>query len=374
MIKGVLKALYLNTRKTLLHLLGLFLMQKEQTTPNLGNIKHVLFIRIDRIGDLVLSTPAIRSIKEHLPSATLTVLASRVNHSILDHNPFVDKVHLYEKKDFLKKWMICLELLKAHFDLTIDPVVDYTIESSLLSFLSGAGVRAGYAGYGREVFYTHPAVLPEKPMHMAELTLYILHHIGIPSAANKPELYISERERIWANEWLRNHGLPGDRLVIALHPGAHYKSQKWPVDYYRELADRLCESNAYVPIVLGAPAERQEVEEIAQPYRNRISHFISDNLRDFASLLSLTNALVCNNSGPLHVATALNIPTISFMGPTEKEKWLPLGDRNIVLRMDNLSCIGCNLSNCKIKTHDCMRLITPDTVMNSVAELMKAKS
>jgi len=122
-------------------------------------------------------------------------------------------------------------------------------------------------------------------------------------------------------------------------------------------------------ILFGGPADEGLVERIRSGIPGGALASVTPDIRRFAALLSCCRLLVCNNSGPLHVASALGIPTVSFMGPTEKTLWLPLGERHVVLRIDDLSCIGCNRGVCPAGTLECMRRITPEMAAEAVSGL-----
>ena len=192
--------------------------------------------------------------------------------------------------------------------------------------------------------------------------LDLLKRIGIPSENRNPAIHLGADEQAWAGQWLQENGFQGEK-IIAIHPGAHYETQRWLPEYYAELIDLVRRQTQSDVILMGGATDAKTVDDIRSMVKTDVCVCIQYDLRKFFALLSQCQVLVCNNSGPLHCAVALNIPTISFMGPTVKEQWMPVGEIHQVLRMADLPCIGCNLGYCKIKTHDCMRLIRPETVI-----------
>jgi ADP-heptose:LPS heptosyltransferase len=354
-------------------MLGLVLTHKY-TTLSLENINHILFIRIDRIGDLVLSTAALRTIKQFLPSSTLTVLASPSNAPLLINNPYVDQILVYDgSATYLESFRIIQLLKKCDFDLTIDPYPDYELRTAFLSFLSGAKYRAGYSSFGREIFFNIKAHPFANNKHFIDSTLQILREIGIPTSEKSPEIFLRDEEKIWADHWIKERKISGIN-IIGIHPGGHYESQRWLSEYVTKLINDLDRNNIGCVILFGGPTDQDVIQQILKYSNNDIITFVQNDLRKYAALLSHCRLLVCNNSGPLHIAVAMKVPTLSFMGPTIKDQWMPIGQIHTVLRVDNLSCIGCNLGYCKINTHDCMRLITPDMVIESITEILKIQS
>jgi lipopolysaccharide heptosyltransferase II len=313
---------------------------------------------------MVLSTPVFQAIKAAWPHARLTVMASPANAPILKNNPHVDEVIIYNRKAGLREILRqILQMRSRQFDLAIDLHADEALQTAFLTAMSHATHRIGYAAFGREVFFNGPMVNIERNKHVLDSMFGLLKAIGIfpPHNGIKPSLYISDDEKEWARQWLDDHGLL-NKTRIAVHPGAHYETQRWPVEYYAELMGLIRQQSSAEIILLGGPSDTKVVEEILTNGQGNICVCIQVDLRKFLAILSQCRMLICNNSGPLHCAAALDIPTLSFMGPTVKELWMPVGEGHRVLRMDELPCIGCNSGHCSIKTHECMRLIRPEAV------------
>ena len=333
-------------------------------------IRAILFIRIDRIGDLVLSTPTIKTLKKSYPKSQLIVLASKANHAVLEENPYVDDTIIYNaQKGFISKIKVIKRLRKYNFDLAIDSYAGNELKTALIAHLSGAKEKIGFSNYGREIFFNKYAIEVNKKQHFVDLTLDVLKPLNIKIDEKFPKIYSSEKEWKWSANWIKKK-ITGIKPIIGIHPGAHYDSQRWLIDSFAELTNKLLEDDKYEIIFFGGPDDVELIKRINSQVHKKAIIFISPNIREFISLLYYCNIFICNNSGPLHIAVATNTPTISFMGPTVKKRWMPLGDIHKVLRIDNLQCIGCNCGSCIIKTHDCMRLITPAAVIKNIKKLM----
>jgi ADP-heptose:LPS heptosyltransferase len=202
---------------------------------------------------------------------------------------------------------------------------------------------------------------------MVETVLGVLKPLGIPIGSFRPEIFLTASEIEGARRWLLQEGSDTGPFV-AIHPGAFYETQRWPAEYYAALADRIMGTGRLKAILFGGPGDVKIVDRILSMTRSRIVRCITADIRWFAALLSNCRLLVCNNSGPLHVASALEVPTVSFMGPTVKELWSPVGQGHKVLRADDLPCIGCNEGSCPKGKHECMRLITPAAVMDVLSQ------
>jgi len=365
MMRSILKIIYLSTRRSFFSMLHfLFLRHKTVFKPDVLN--KILFIRIDRIGDLVLSTPALRAIKDKYPQSELTVLASPSNAPVIYNNPHVDRVLVFNSAGEWKEWIKTIRRLRiGAYDLAIDPYQNYASKTAVVSFLSGARFRIGYESYGRGIFY-NIAILPRKdPLHQVDIALDALKPIGINNADRSPEMFLSEEEKRMGLDWIREN-CPGRKRIIGVHPGAFYSTQRWPAEYFSELIQEVQKRGEYDVILFGGPGDAFIIDEIRSCLDQKPALHLGNDLRWFAAILFHCNMLICNNSGPLHIAAALGIPTLSFMGPTVKETWSPIGPKHKIMRMDNLPCIGCNSGICFIKTHDCMRLLSPSMVMNEI--------
>ena len=373
-MKDILKSIYLNFREHLLRGVGTLIPENRSADVRVDrDIEKMLFIRIDRIGDLVLSTPAFKAIKRAFPACELAVLASASNHSVLINNPYVDRIFVYEKKNRLgNRNGIIKQLRKYNADLVIDPYPDYELKTALISFLSGAKIRVGYAGYGRETFFNIKAKTTKEKKHFVDQTLDVLEPLGIAAKDKKPDLFLTEEEKRWGRKWIKDKGVEG-KLIVGVHPGAHYESRRWLPERFAELANEVRKDRETEVIIFGGPGDKRLVERISSMIeKTQISH-VTDNLRRFTALLSCCHVLVCNNSGPLHLAAAINLPTVSFMGPADKHRWMPIGEIHKVFRINDLPCIGCNLGSCKLKGHDCMRLITSSMVIDAVKDCLRGK-
>ena len=370
-MKEIIRNIYLNYRKIFLRILTIKIPNKNLTNHNQEkDINKILFIRIDRIGDLVLSTPAITALKCAFPKSELTVLTSITNKSILINNPYVDKIVVYNHRHNLRdKFRIIKNLRNIRFDLSVDPYVGYELKSALISAVIGSKLRIGYAAYGREACFNLATSIDRTSKHFIDLTLGVLKPLGIHCEDKTPEIFLSKKEKAWAKNFLNNK-VKRNRPIIGIHPGAYYESQRWPVKNFADLTTILQKKLKSNIIIFGGPGDHEIIDQIAATTTGNVFVHLTDDLRQFIALMSECSLLICNNSGPLHIAAALNKATVSTMGPTNKARWMPIGNLHKVLRIDQLPCIGCNLGYCKIKTHDCMNQITPSMVLDAVKNMV----
>ncbi len=364
-----LKYLYLGFRTVLLRLLGVFLRLPAMSS---GSPERILFIRIDRLGDMVLSTPALKAIKEKYPSARLSVLASPAAAGLLDGNPYVNEVYVWDESQGPAALLKTIKNLRAaRFDLAVDPRPGYELGTAIIAFLSGARVRAGYDSHGRGVFLNLTTPVPLPGAHFSSEAFGVLKLIGIEGPGSSPELFIRPEAVAEAGNILKVRGVEESDIVVALHPGGYYPSQRWPADRFAAVARALMARYGAKILLIGSPGETGIIEAIisllSAADRNNVVRTENLGIGTLCALIARSRLFIGNNSGPLHMAGALNIPSVSTMGPTDEGRWRPIGRNQIVLKA-GLSCLSCGKGDCD--THECMNAITAEMMLENAERLL----
>lgn len=351
--REALKKIYLSARALLLAPL---LLAVPRRSPPPGSLNAILFLRHDRVGDMALSLPAMRLLKKSFPHARLTVLASRSNRDILANNPFVDEVLVYKGMlDYLR------QVMNRRFDLAIDPFHNnHEMKSAFMTLLSGARYRIGFALAGREIFFSMQAPRYDETKSFMQLMMLILSELGITDDKfDGPLIFLAPAEKKEAEETIAAFS---GRRMVAIHPGAFYPSQRWPLERFTEIASDL--SRHGFGVIFFAPAnEFPDFDTAVFQDSDHVLVIRGATLRKFIALVSLCEKMICNNSGPLHIAAALKIKTLSMMGPTVPGVWRPQGKGHIVIRRD-YPCSPCNRAVCN--THECMRDISVREVLENI--------
>jgi lipopolysaccharide heptosyltransferase II len=349
----------------------------DQTMPAFTlrptQVKRILVTRMKFIGDVVLTTPLLHSLRAAHPSAHIAYMAEAKACSLLEHHPAVDELIGYDfsRPAVLEQVRVALALRRARFDVALD--LFSNPRSALLTYLSGARVRVGLARAGRGRLFTHQVHDDGAPKTAIEFHNQFLHAIGVPPTASQPTLVVTAEEkgamsgRLRTLEW--SQGGTEGRLVI-LHAGATWPAKQWGAEQYAKLAALLARSTGVRILLIGGPrdaAALKEVEEKSQRTAQRIGPL---TLRELAALLSLADAFVGNDGGPMHISAAVGTPTVGIFGPGEEQIWFAypalLGHR--ALRED-VPCHPCHLNVCNRpgESHmECMKKVTPERVMDAV--------
>lgn len=369
--------LYLRLRNIVFK--SFFLLTKTYTKGDLSGFSpgKILVIKLDRIGDMVMSTPIFRALKEQWPGSQISVLVNPTNKYIVINNPFVDDIIVYDKqgrhKSLQNRLHFFLQLRKKGFDIVIDPYLDYILNTALISRIVGCRYRLGFEFAGREIFYnirSPSKVFPyiAETKHIIDYNLDLIACLGVEAKKRVPEIFLTSDEKEKACQLLKDKKVDTKKKIIGIHPGGCFQSQRWPIERSAAVSDYLISRYSVNIILFGGPGESGLISAFKDCSKE--APIIIDNIgqRELMSVMSKCSLFLCNNSGPLHIATALNIPTVSTMGPTIWHHWWPRGEGHVVLRKD-LDCSPCKRGTCP--THECLDLITTDEFIAAVEKQIK---
>ncbi len=376
-ILKAIKNLYLNLRALKFIILSGLTSGLRKKEFDRESTRSVLVISLKRVGDVILSIPAFRAIKESLPKSQVTVFADSYTKDILDRIPYIDAVVPYGKDaSFLKKAKQVRKLSYNAFDLAIDLTCDYTFEGALWTWLSGSKFRVGYDTWKRGLLFNRPVKPIKGAMHAIDEILNIIKSIGLETEDKSLNISASEEATDTVKKFFRDKDAKSDTLLIGIHPGGYYPTQRWLTERFAEVADRLIEKYKARIVLMGGPKEEKIIQQISTHMANQPLVFLDHPLGELLALLQSCHLLICNNSGPLHMASALGTLTVSTMGPTLPERWQPQGEKHIVIRK-NLPCIPCNEGYCRLKTLECMKLITVKDMLEAaetqISKIKKTK-
>ncbi len=371
------KNLYLNLRALKFIILSGLTSRLRKKEFDRESARSVLVISLRRVGDVILSLPAFRAIKESLPKSQVTVFADAYTTDILDRIPYIDAVVPYGKdSSFLKKSKQVRKLSYNSFDLAVDLTCDYTFEGALWTWLSGAKFRVGYDTWKRGFLFHRPITPIKGHIHAIDEILNVTQSIELETEDKNLKISASKESTDTVKKFLQDNEVKSEPLLIGIHPGGYYPTQRWLTERFAEVADKLIEKHMARIVLIGGPKEEEIIQQITMHMTRQPIVFFNKPLGELLALLQSCHLLVCNNSGPLHMATALGTLTVSTMGPTLPERWWPQGEEHIVIRKD-LPCIPCNEGHCRLKTLECMKLITVEDMLEAaetqISKLKKTK-
>jgi heptosyltransferase-2 len=327
-------------------------------------VRKILLIRIDRLGDLVLSTPALRAMRESYPSAEIHVLVAGYARDIVAGNRHVDRVLVHGTAP-----------LDGDYDIAV--ALHPGMTPNRLAFRSGAPYRAGYSGWGGSFFLTH-AVRDDRAVrvrHETESALELVSLFGASTADHSTEVSVTETGENAAEEFLRSRGLAGSHPLIGLHPGSRQPYLRWRTEGFAAVADALIERHNASVIFFAGAAERPLADKVATHMRH--TPVIADEL-GLATLISVIkrcDLFIANSTGPLHIAAGLGVPVVALFGPTHPldspHMWGPRSPRSIVLTAAPACGRRCQPTDCP--SYSCIRDIPPEQVLAAARSLLEVK-
>ncbi len=344
------------------------------------DFRRILLSRMRFIGDVVLTTPIIHSLRTAYPDAYLAYLGEREAVSLLENNPYLNRIIPYDfrRPAVAEQIRIARLLRRSRFDLAID--LFGNPRSALLTFLSGARVRVGPDRKGRGVLYTVRVRDDGIPKSAIEFHNQSLRAAGIPVSSSKTELYLTSGEREDGRtrvEGLRRAAGREGRPVVGIHPGATWPAKRWLADRFAGLADRLVREGALVVFTAG-DRDEDTIAGVHAAAQHRHPVLGGLPLRQLAAAIAGFDVYVSNDAGPMHIAAAVGTPTIGLFGPGEEMIWFPYSERDghRALRKD-VPCHPCHLDFCNRPGDDfmkCMKLLTESDVARLVERVLGGKS
>ncbi len=342
--------------------------------------RRILLSRMRFIGDVVLTTPLIRSLRTAYPEAYLAYLGEREAVSLLENNPYLNEIIPYDfgRPSVLEQARVARLLRRRKFDLAID--LFGNPRSALLTYLSGARVRVGPDRKGRGALYTVRVRDDGIAKSAIEFHNQSLRAVGIPVTHSRTTIYLTSEERdagrSRAGEFRKTLGKETQPL-IGIHPGATWPAKRWLPERFAGLADRLIGEGAAVVLTAG-PHEEETIAEVRAAAKNDIPVLLALPMRQLAAVIAAFDVYVTNDAGPMHIAAAVGTPTMGLFGPGEEGTWFPYSeeDGHRALRRD-VPCHPCHLDFCNRAGNDfmqCMKLLTVDDVVREVQRVLQRTS
>jgi heptosyltransferase II len=337
---------------------------------------HILVRATNWVGDAVMSLPALHAIRERFPRARITVLAKPWVADLYARESFSDRVILYTAASRGAKLRQAWALRAEHFDCAI--LLQNAFEAALVARLAGIPRRIGYARDGRRLLLTDAVPVPrpgEIPRHERFYYLELLRRAGLIERI--PE---SDRIRLEGADAARSSGAQAFAAlglplpVIGISPGAAYGTAKrWLPERFAEAAARLASPIGAAIAVFGSASERPLCETVVAALtaaRHRAINLAgSTTLKQFIDLAAACCLYLTNDSGAMHIASALGIPTVAVFGATDDTTTGPTGPLARVVR-EPVDCSPCLLRECPID-HRCMTRVTAERVAQTAVELLK---
>ncbi len=336
--------------------------------------KRILMVRTDRLGDTILSTPAIASLRNKFPQSHIAFMCRPYTKDVVEGNPYLDEVIIYDKygkhKD-LKGTIEFVRMLKEKkFDWAI--ILHPTTRAHLVTFLAGIPVRIGW---DKKLSFLLTKKIPhakqEGKKHEMQYTLDILRQINIPITIEELYFPVDYKSQQKIDEMLKSHGIQKREKFVVIHPSASCPSKRWPDKYFSQLTNMIKDKLGLNVIVVAAPTESKHGQKIIEEndvvdLRGKLS------IAQIGALLSQASLFISNDSGPVHIAAALKTPVISIFGRKNPGlaplRWRPLGENSYFFHKE-VGCQKCLAHDCD-KGFLCLKEIKPEEVFELAKKIL----
>ncbi len=309
--------------------------------PHHSEIKRILVIRQhDQLGDFLLATPVIRALREHYPDAKIGLLVRDYFADVASLVPGIDEILVFRANLFhwtFKRFTTLWNQLRRRWDMAVVlNTVSHSLTSDVLAYLSGARYIVGseahvFSGCSRNFFYNVVAPLHGPPRHQTDRNLDIVRILGVDTHNLSEEIRIPENERIPALERM-SKAISPPRPLIGMHIGAGKKLNRWPVRNFASLAEQLREKFGAGIVLFWGPAEGELYREFCSSVSFSPMSVEPSPLLQLAACFSQCDAMVCNDTGVMHLAAAVGVPLVAIFGPTDPAEWMPIGKNCVSIR------------------------------------------
>jgi len=343
-------------------------------------VEKILIIRLSSLGDIVLTTPVVQSLKQKFPQSEIFFLTKSQYQDLLKNHPNIFSLIEFDPKEKHKGISGFLKLVRQlrafKFDLLVD--LHANLRSFFICHLLKTQIKIKYnKRWLARFLLVHFKFLKAKPTHTVDSYLERLKKIGVNSPQKEPRIFLDPESGNFLKDFLIEKKIKKDDIVVGIHPGARWETKRWTEEKFVKVC-QILNQRPKLKIILFGDQKDQEMIERMSPHIEDQKLFKAVNLplNKFMSLIKRCDCFVTNDSGPMHMASALEVPVVAIFGPTHPQLgFSPRGSENVVLTAF-VKCSPCSLhgeKRCFKESRFCMDLIEPEMVTNAVERLLKKK-
>lgn len=342
--------------------------------------KRILVVRTDRIGDVVLSTPVLKALRQNYPQSHIAIMVSPYARELVEDNPYLDEVIVYDKdkkdKGLFGFWRLVTVLKNKKFDLAI--VLHTKKRTNLITFLADIPRRIGYHNEKFGFLLTDKIndTRAQGVRHEIDYCLDVLRKLGLEVKDRTPVLNVKSEQSQEAQAILREAGIGEKDRIAAIHPGASCVSKRWLKERFVVLANRLVEDYGLKIVLVAYGIEDAAIaDDIARNCRYGIVNLAGKtSLSQLAGVLKRCAIFISNDSGPVHIASAVGTPVVSIFGRNQAGlspvRWGPVGKLDRYVHKE-VGCSVCLAHKCAIG-FDCLKAVTVEDVLKAVDDILRA--
>jgi ADP-heptose:LPS heptosyltransferase len=349
--------------------------------------RNVLLIRLDNLGDMLLTTPAFHAVKEALPGARLTLLASPVGAQVGALDSDIDAVIIYRApwmdpwgklpQDSQREQQVIAQIKEHHFDgaIIFTSYHQSSLPAAYLCYLAEIPLRAASSIDGPGSLLTTRHKHPVQMLHEVERGLDLVAALGMTTLDDDMVLNVPDSALLRVSNMLAARGVQQEkRPLIVVHPGCSMPARTYPRELYIKVVHLLIEQLGAFVIVTGAADEQELVASVLEGVPVAHQHALLGqagtlSFPELCALIQIADLTITNNTGPMHIAAALKTSVVALFALTNPpEQWGPWHVPHRQLYHD-VSCRICYQRVCPYQ-HECLRLVSPDMVVAAATELL----
>lgn len=321
---------------------------ENNPSRDIGKLNRILVVRQhNQFGDLLASVSLFRAIKESYPDSYLTVIVSPDNYYAITKNEFIDEYFVFDKRRLVNPeyYVKLKKVLKGNYNLSIVPAtVSISFTSCLLGRLSDAKIRIGPKSLNGKnnkysfLFDRRVALDWRKcpDAHISDFGLDIVRPFGINTKNFQSSISFDENEQQTTKLFLESMNIKEGKVIVGLHIGAGKPHNRWSLEKFIELIERLIAQYGAQCYITGSSADQKEINYVKSKLQHGIGFFVNHTIPELAALISRTDLFITNDTGVMHVAGATETSQVSIFGPTNPFNWAPLGTNKYFLRKSDL--------------------------------------
>jgi heptosyltransferase-2 len=313
--------------------------------------ERVLVVRTYSIGDVLLLTPSLRALRRRFPNAHLAMLVGRWSAPVVEDNPYLDEVITFDDAVLMNRrplgtWRLVRELRLRRFEWAF--VFQRSSRYHLFTALAGIPRRVGFDWEGSGWPLTHRVPWRQtSDRYAGDVQLDLVRRVGGDEDDLSLDMVVGEKERRWVSTFLRQRTIGDGERLVALFPGGGANPRdtvsvkRWGVKKFQSVGTHLATLHRATVVVVGSADERELARQVVGGIRGRVYDLSGTmDLKQLAALLERCYLLVTNDSAPLHIAAAVECPTVSIWGPTSAAILAPRGERHVAV-VSSAPCSPC---------------------------------
>jgi len=344
---------------------------------------NILIIKLSAVGDVVHSLPFLDVLRDRFPSAMIDWVVEEDASGIVESHPEIDRLIIFPRKSWLKRFIkkgeyigvgkevtkFLKELKSRRYDIVVD--LQGLLKSGILTFLANGKRKIALNG-GREgslIFTNEKVAIPDPDLHALDKYLCIARYLGVTKPVWNGQIPIYDTDKGHVDYLLGEIG--NNSTLVAVTPIAKWESKLWELHRFASLADTIKEELGAGVVFTGSEGDKAAIEDIRSGMKTRALNLAGKTtLKELAYLYQKCAAVICTDTGPMHVAAAMGSPVVvALFGPTSPLRTGPYGAKHRVIRA-GLECSPCFKKRCDDMS--CMKKITVEMVFEAVREVLSA--